>query len=386
MDERLVFGYGARQLRGGATAAPGRANVGARPAQAEAIAAPTREPRDWAFTGLLVFTAVLFFRPQDQLPILNPIPFADISAILALLAMVFGRLGKGLPLSRITPELCGVAALGLMILLTAPFSVWPGGAIGTFTDVFAKVLLIYILMVNTLTTGERMHKFITLLVVASAYISGRAVFDYVRGVGLVENGRVTSAVGGMFQNPNDLALNMVAVLPLSLLVAIRAKSIVGRLGAVVMGLLMIGAVFATHSRGGFVGLAVMVVILGLQLARRRPAAVGVGALLLLCAVPFAPASYWERVASITDDTKDATGSREARRILLIEAWQTFLRFPVYGVGAGQFQNYNPEDRIEIWRETHNVVLQVAAEMGLLGLIPFIYLLWRAFVAGRLTRK
>jgi len=38
------------------------------------------------------------------------------------------------------------------MLLTAPFSVWKGGAIHTFTDRFAKVLLIYVLMTNTLTS------------------------------------------------------------------------------------------------------------------------------------------------------------------------------------------------------------------------------------------
>jgi O-antigen ligase len=190
----------------------------------------------------------------------------------------------------------------------------------------------------------------------------------------------------MFQNPNDLALNMVAVLPLAVLVAIRAKSTVGRWGSAFLGMMMIGAVVASQSRGGFVGLAMMVVILGIQLARRRPAVVATGALVLLFAIPFAPSSYWERIVSITDDSKDATGSREARRILLTEAWQTYLAFPLTGVGAGQFQNYNPPDRLEIWREAHNVVLQVAAELGTLGLVVFLFLLYRSLTAGRLTRK
>ena len=29
------------------------------------------------------------------------------------------------------------------------------------------------------------------------------------------------------------------------------------------------------------------------------------------------------------------------------------------MGAGQFKNYNPPDRLEPWHETHNVLLQVA---------------------------
>lgn len=390
MNERLAFGYGAG-ARGAGEVLPSRLapiERPAAPARAEQpvdVAPPAERRRDWAFLGLLAFTAVLYFRPQDQIPGMGAVPFAEIFAIVGLIAMVTGRLGRGLPVTRITPELAGVAGLGFVILLTAPFSIWPGGAVGTFTDVFAKVILIFVLMVNTLTTTERLFRFMTVVVLATGYIATRAVFDYARGINLIENGRVQGAVGGMFGNPNDLALNMVAVLPLSVLVAIQAKTTMGRLGAAFLGMMMVCAVMVSYSRGGFVGLAMMVMILGVQLARRKPAVAGVGALLLLFAVPFAPSSYWERVASITDDSLDATGSREARRILLTEAWETFLTFPFHGVGAGQFANYNPPERLEIWRETHNVVLQVAAELGIGGLAVFLFLLYRSLVAGRVTR-
>lgn len=387
MNERLVFGYGAGRadVSAARTAAPDVRPAAASPEPAAPVT-DRPERRDWAFVGLLAFTAVLYFRPQDQIPGLGAVPFAELAALFGLTAMLIGRMSRGLPFTRITPELIGVAAVGFAILATAPFSIWPGGAIGTFTDAFAKVILIYVLMTNTVISVERLHRFMTVVVLATGYLATRAVFDYARGINLVENGRVQGAVGGMFQNPNDLALNMVALLPLVLLVAMRARTTFGRLGAGFLGVMMIGSVIVSHSRGGFVGLAIMVLILGAQMARRRPAAVGGLALLLLFALPLAPSSYWERVASITDDSRDATGSREARRILLQEAWQTFLTFPLHGVGAGMFQAYNPPGRVEIWRETHNVLLQVAAEIGLVGLVPFLFLLWRAGTAGRRTRR
>ena len=61
--------------------------------------------------------------------------------------------------------------------------------------------------------------------------------------------------------------------------------------------------------------------------------------------------------------QDETGSRQARKDLMWEGWQTFVDHPLTGVGAGQFKNYNPPDRLEPWRETHNVLLQIAAELG-----------------------
>lgn len=390
MNERLAFsiggsGRGSEILAHDATDRAAR--VEATRVQAPAATVPAKtERRDWAFLGLLAFTGVLYFRPQDQLPGLSAIPFAEITAIVGLTSMVMGRAARKLPLSRITPELIGVVALGVVILLTAPFSVWPGGAVGTFTDVYVKVILIYVLMTNTLLTVERLHKFMTIVVIATGYLATRAVLDYARGFNLVENGRVQGAVGGMFQNPNDLALNMVALLPLTVLVAIRARTTTWRLGAAFLGLMMLGAVIVSYSRGGFVGLAVMGLILGIQVAKRKPALAAGGVLMLLLALPLAPSSYWERVSSITDDSLDATGSREARRILMREAWNTFLTFPLHGVGAGMFQAYNPPDRLELWRETHNVVLQVAAELGIPGLAVFGFLLWRALTAGRAARK
>jgi O-antigen ligase len=69
-----------------------------------------------------------------------------------------------------------------------------------------------------------------------------------------------------------------------------------------------------------------------------------------------------------------------------EGWQTFVDHPVTGVGAGQFKNYNPPDRLEPWRETHNVLLQVAAELGVFGLLAFLVLLWQSAAALLWTRR
>ncbi|MGH9370900.1 MAG: hypothetical protein ACRD15_05160, partial [Vicinamibacterales bacterium] len=212
MSERLAFNCGtARVETPGLSEVEGespRAGFDADPSGGpDAIAAEREPPRDLAFLGLLAFTAVLFFRPQDVVYALRPLHLAELTATFALAALIWGRMNKGLPPSRYVPELAGVVALGAVILLTAPFSVWMGGAIGTFTDLYIKVVLIFVLMVNTLTTTKRVERFTWLIVMALGYLAFRAVFDYARGVNLVENGRVQGAVGGIFRNPNDLALN-----------------------------------------------------------------------------------------------------------------------------------------------------------------------------------
>ncbi len=336
--------------------------------------------------GLMAFTALLYFRPQDQLPPLGALRLTEIAALVGLLGLAFNRLGRGLSPTRMTLELAGVVALGLIILALAPFSIWMGGAIGTFTDLYMKVMLIFLLMVNTLNSPKRIEQFTWLIVVAVGYMSFRAVFDYARGINLIENGRVQGALGGMFQNPNDLALNLVAMLPLAVALALRAKTSFRRMGALASAALMVGAIVATHSRSGSIGLGVMVLMIGGMLVRRRPRLAVVGGFVLLLAVPLTPTSYWQRIASITDESQDDTGSREARSILMREAWAAFLAHPVTGVGAGQFKNYAPDGRVEAWREAHNVLLQIAAELGIAGFVVFAFLIVRGAMARGQTRK
>jgi O-antigen ligase len=393
MSERVVFGYGTSGHAGQTPARGvvrservGDTSAAAPAAQKRAAAIGGRERRDWAFLGLLAFTAILFFRPQDQIPALNALHLAEVTALGALLAMMTGWLGGGTRLSRFTPELVGVVALGAIILITAPFSIWMGGAVGTFTDLYLKVILIFILMVNTLTSPKRVDRFMWLIVFATGYIAFRAVFDYARGINLIENGRVRGAVGGIFQNPNDLALNMVAVMPLAVSLALGARKAFSKLAAAGCAVLMIATVVASQSRSGTIGLAVMALFLGGYLLRRRPGIAFAAAVALVLALPLMPASYWNRMSSITDDTRDETGTRETRRTLLRESYAAFLEHPLTGVGAGQFKNYDPEGREQAWRESHNVVLQVAAELGVFGLLTFMFLVARGAMAGIQARR
>jgi O-antigen ligase len=391
MGERLVFGYGTSGHDGHAPARAGgllfpAAATG--PAEDARVPPATRAPerRDWAFLGLMAFTALLYFRPQDVVTPLRIFHLAELAALGALASLAFARLGRGLPITRVTPELAGVLAFGAIMLGTAPFGIWTAGAIGTFSEMYAKVILIFLLMVNTLTSPKRIEQFMWLIVVASGYIAARAVLDYARGINLIENGRVQGAVGGMFKNPNDLALNMVAVLPFAAMLVLRPLPAVRRAAAALCAVLMLAAIVASQSRSGTVGLAVMALVLALRVVRRKPGLVFGAMLAGVLALPMLPASYWQRLASITNEQLDQTGSREARSILLRESFDALVAHPLTGVGAGQFKNYNPEGRQEAWRESHNVVLQVGAELGMFGLMIFGFLLGRAAYAPVQTRR
>ena len=334
-----------------------------------------------AFSALMAFLVVLFLRPQDTLPFLAPLHLADITGTLALVALVIGRANRGAAILTTSATLAAVLAFGFLMLATAPFSTWPGGSVSVFTEVFSKVMLIFAVLVNTVTTRRRLESTINIIVIGTSYIALRAVFDYARGVNLVEGGRVTGAVGGLFGNPNDMALNMVAFLPLAIVVALGVGTTVMRAFALLGVPAIALAIVFSKSRGGTVGLLAMLLVFLYQLGRLRP---GVAALLVvasLAAVPLLPQSFSDRMSSILNPETDPTGSREARKRAMREAYQTYRENPLIGVGAGQFENYKPDERQEAWRETHNAVLQVAAEMGTIGLVVFAFIVGSGFAAA-----
>jgi len=383
--ERLAFSYG--------SSVPGRGHVDAalaRGAEPTFATAAIAEPRDWGYIGLLAFTAVLLLRPQDQLPGLSPLHLAEMCAFVGIIPMVVHRFAQRLPVFRVTPETTGLIAFGVVMLATAPFSIWPGGALEEFTDSYLKALVVFVLMMNTLTTPRRLERLTWLIILCMGYVAALGVANYARGVHLVENGRLNGPLNGIYGNPNDLALTMVTFMPAAAVIALSPTfSTARRLMASVIVALMMATIVFTKSRGGLLGLVAMLLAL-VVLGRKVRPGFGIAVVVtVLIASPFMPASFWSRMSSIVDDQQDQrefTGSREARRVVMQEGINTFVERPLTGVGAGQFKNYNPPGRKERWRETHNALIQVASETGLFGLLTFSFLILSAAVAAFATRK
>jgi O-antigen ligase len=373
--ERLAFGGAAQSFTG----VLGR--------RAERVAVPTasddqaasRQDRA-AYRALLAFTFILFTRPQDQLPFLEPLHLAEVTGTFGIIALVAGRLSRGVAVTRVTLELGSVLAFGAIMLATAPFSIWPGGAVSVVTDLFSKVIVVFALILNTLTTRQRFEQFLKIVVVSCSYVAVRAVLDYALGLNLVEDSRVQGA-GGLFGNPNDMALNMVAFLPLAIVLAIQRGHPLLRATLGVGVPALIAAIIFSKSRGGTLGLVAMILVLLYQIRRVRPSVAAAVIAATLATIPLLPASFTQRMSSIVNPEEDLTGSREARKRLLREAYQAYKDYPVVGLGAGQFHNYNPAGREEVWREAHNAWLQVASELGTGGVIVFAVIVGSGFAAG-----
>jgi O-antigen ligase len=348
------------------------------------------EPRDWGYVGLFAFTAVLLLRPQDQVPGLTSLHLAEMCVLIGIGPMVLHRIAYRLPAFKINAETIALFLFGVVMLAGIPTSVWPSGALAEFSDKYLKIVVVFLLMMNTLTTPTRLDRLMWLILLCVGVIAAKSLLNYAQGVNLVEGGRLAGPIGGIFGNPNDLALNMVTFLPLAGIVALsRHRPAWRRLVAAGIATLMMATIVLTRSRGGALGLAVALAAL-LFLGRKvRPGFVIIAILALVAAAPLLPGSFWARMNSIVDADEDArlyTGSRAARSAVMQEGINTFLDHPLTGVGVGQFKNYNPPGRQQPWLETHNAMIQVAAETGIVGLLLFLFLILRAATAAVSARR
>jgi len=79
---------------------------------------------------------------------------------------------------------------------------------------------------------------------------------------------------------------------------------------------------------------------------------------------------FSRFLDISDSSSSAFSSVSSRMDLFFYAVDSFIHSPIFGIGYGSFGNkfYGFEDRIE----PHNVLFEILAETGLIGLTLFIF--------------
>ena len=357
------------------TTAPGE-TAGAPEVRDAPVARPLRpltRGHALSFAGLFVFTAILYFRPYELFPALSSFTsMAFWPALFTLVVFFPTQLGLEGNLTARPREVNLVLLLCLAGLLSIPFAISPGEAWEEFNGTFIKAVLMFVVIVNAARTRRRLMLLLWLSLAISCVLSVGAINDYRAGRFLVVGERLAGVVGGMFGNPNDMALHLVTILPLPVALVFARRNPLSKIAYLTCAALMTAAIVVSFSRGAFLGLIGVAVVLGWKLGRSNRLAVfllfGVG---LAAFVALAPGEYGGRVGTIFDTASDLTGSSGQRRDILLRSILVALRYPIFGVGMGNFH-------FKSFRElpTHNAYTQVAAEMGLAAMIIYVMFIVR----------
>lgn len=323
-----------------------------------------------AFGSVYVFTLLLYLRPNELFPeIFGTLSIIKFVAITAVLSYAFGKLSSGEPLSVWVIEVKMMLLMAALCLLLMPVAAAPHESWEVFNDTFSKVVLIFILMVNLLDTRKRLISIINLVLAGGVWIALGAIKGYLGGGPMLlakgVPGRIAFEGGGMFGNPNDLADALDLLIPLAIALGLFRTGILRWIYFAVAGLFCV-VVMITYSRGGFLGMAAVLIFMMWKLGRGRRVKMLFAAILIFGFVAVAaPGGFGKRVFTIFDSEQDQTGSSYQRRLLLERVIRVAIARP-YGVGMGNYHIYSVNEE-----KAHNGYLEIAAELGILGLIAYL---------------
>jgi O-antigen ligase len=296
------------------------------------------------------------------------------------------------------------AWLGFLIfmMLSVPFSIWQGGSFRGFR-VYAMTSfpLVFVLGGLSLSWRDVRTTFLTVGVSGVFFIGVASLLAKADAEGRLKMTDVSLSVG----NSNDLASQLVLVLPFILYIALdRRVPAVLRYLLVVPAAMAFRMIMGTGSRGALIAIAAAFVFTLLWATTKQKLVTVVLASVLAATVPFlvdggARARLMTLFVTNSGDAElraEAKDSADLRRYLLEQSLLATLHHPIFGVGVGQFSNYlGPKAKAEgktggTWNETHNTFTEVSSECGIPALLCFLAGTFSAFfsvykIRGRAKR-
>ncbi len=342
------------------------------------------------FWALMAFTIVLVLAPQMYFKSLAPLRVGWIAAGVATVTYLFDRLVHRGPLIVVSRETWAAAGLAIWAILTVPWSYWPGGSVSFLLTSYFKTLVIFCLLANVVITLERLKAIVWGLSLMAAPLAVYGIAQYLSG-GFVADGamnRIASYEAPLTQNPNDLALMLNLILPLTAALFLARRALLARAALAGVMALDVVAIVVSFSRAGFLTLGTTLLLYVCRLLKRPERGWAIAAIVLvLLSFPLLPASYLHRLSTISNIEADTTGSAQARWADSIAAARFVLRHPVVGAGVGMNVLALNEVRGPAWKEVHNVYLEHAVDLGVPGFVLFLVLLTGCFrTAGEVRRR
>lgn len=271
----------------------------------------------------------------------------------------------------------------LAAILATLFSPDQRLSLGVLKGWFFDPLLVFILFLDCFRGRRFLKKAAICLFLAAAWASWFGLFEYIRGVGLDSDGRLNS----VYIPANYVGMFITPILVLAFSLVRNAKGKIMRPVFFVFGFGILLALYLSKSYGAWLGFFASLVFLWFQvkLPRRRLKYLLIFALFVIClSLLQVRSEKFGRLFAFGYRTSSATR---------LEIWQTAVlmirEHPVFGVGLGNFEAAYREDVPRIvfppleWLvvKPHNLYLNLWIEMGILGLLAFLALVFLFFRRG-----
>lgn len=335
-----------------------------------------------SFWGITAYFFFEYVRPQVIYPILESVPWAQLSLIVAILGAFSDKSVKWVPhtYNKIFFSYFGI------IILSSVFAFKPAAAFASMS-VMVNWLIIYLLIINILNTEKRFFIFMLGYLIFNYKMSQHGFFAWAsRGFSYEQWG--LAGPGGWFGNSSEFAIQMLIAATLSGAFVIALKSHWGRYKKwffYFMPFAAVMCVLGASSRGAQLAL----LAIGMVMVMRSKAGFKVFMFLLVIMVAgyfMLPEDQMQRFSEMGEDNNSR---------LRLAYWSYALEVigdhPILGVGYSNWLSYARYDmpmgitqgRIQL---PHNIFLEAAAELGIVGSICLILLIVYSFIFNARTRK
>ncbi len=332
----------------------------------------TSQVSRFALYAVAVYLFVTLGRLHELFPILMYLPIGKITVLVALMAVVFMRPVKQ-NLTIKPPKKAVILCMVYLLLavLSVAVSVYKTRSIDFLTGPLLSTSILLYALVKTTQDIRSLSFYVKCFAFSGATLAYTTVT-------LGATGRLSV---GMTFDANDLAMVLVAILPLVVVLFIMASTRYKMLYGFVIAI-MLYAIVLTGSRGGFLGL---IAVAGYLLFVRLPTQGGElhsrfsfkKIILVFSAVTalavFSSDEYWNRIATIFNPSEDYNMTSEQGRLAIWgDGIELITQYP-YGVGVGAFSAAQGMISGGRYQSAHNTLIQVGAELGILGLFVFVWL-------------
>ena len=346
--------------------------------------------KDQGMTVFTVATAALLpvyvWRIQDVFPILATLQVPSLVSVFALAVFLFGgHVGTAIPRMR-TRALQAAAFMVVWMVVSVPTSVYPGLSFSFIVSDHIKTFLMMLMVLASIRNAFDAERLLLTNIVGALIYCINILTSYSVG----RDGRLNVE---LYYDANDISMMVVCTVPVAVYFLRSQAKAYQRIIALGASGIFVLTIIQTGSRGGFLGLVAVggFLLFGFRAipVRTRFTSLAIlGVMMLVLAGP----QFWELMGTMLHPQDDYNLDSEEGRI---QVWTRGMGYvasrPIAGVGVnayrvaeGTISELAPrqaEGSGVRWGTAHNSFVQIAAELGIPGVVAFVIFLNAMFTAG-----
>ncbi|MFU8812747.1 MAG: O-antigen ligase family protein [Balneolaceae bacterium] len=271
----------------------------------------------------------------------------------------------------------------------------PSQESGFFNAIRFLILMVFVLYVINVIQSHRQSLYILIaLVTVGFFLAAYTMGEYLLNPQIAIDNMLSAgasltrvSAGGLYHDPNRFAAILFIPSAVSVAVIFSSLNWKYRLAAIFVFVVLLGGVVSTLSRSGLISIAVIILII-ITLSKKWKFAVilGASALAVVLVVPALREALFTTIVRIYEVAFGSTDASAGIRVMLaVAGLSMFFDTYMIGIGFGGFPErftdyYTLQQSIGV-NMPHNVTYKIMAELGLLGLLLFLYLIVKVCRAG-----